>query len=239
MVAIITRAGGYLKALAGITTSAGAADAGKVPILGANGVLDSSLVPASGGSAAILSGVTGLWWPNALGVNDSLYGDQGSYSWQGWQQLLPFWWLGGDPIKAIGINITTAASTPGTILAGMMKPTGPSAGNQTATLISDLTSANGIPTGTTGFQTATLASPLTLAPGLYWLQFVLASGSSPTVASIRYISLLTWALSGAQAATSASYKGVLLQSPGATTLASTMSAHTTGQGYLPDFQLGT
>lgn len=49
MVAILTLAAGRLKTLAGITSSAGSADAGKVPILGTNGVLDASLVPASGG----------------------------------------------------------------------------------------------------------------------------------------------------------------------------------------------
>jgi hypothetical protein len=62
MVSILSLAAGRIKALSGVAASAGAADAGKVPILGAAGLLDNSMrfsspyfsanIPPSGAAAA-------------------------------------------------------------------------------------------------------------------------------------------------------------------------------------------
>ncbi len=78
MASLLQIVSGRLQALAGITSSAGAADAGKVPLLGAAGVLDASLLPTSGGS--------GWLYGNAIAgspfvINDTLWSGADNFTW--------------------------------------------------------------------------------------------------------------------------------------------------------------
>jgi len=77
MASILQLVAGRLQALAGVAASAGAADAGKVPILGSGGLLDNSMLPAAAPGAPYGYAVAG----SPFIINDTLWSGSVSNTW--------------------------------------------------------------------------------------------------------------------------------------------------------------
>ena len=97
----------------GVQTSAGAADAGKVPILGSNGVLDSSLVPASGVPTPGI--ISGNWYGLPAGQATVAPGPDAGYIDFALLDLLDL----ANVYSNIGVTCATAPSAATTLRLGL------------------------------------------------------------------------------------------------------------------------
>lgn len=150
MVAIITRAGGYLKALAGVTSSAGSVDAGSVPILGSAGALSSSMVPQLGRYR------TGNWYaPQCVGLGSVSVANS---------QLYFFPFIVFEPWTFQNIGVTPAANPSATtnLRLGVLYD----GGGRPGKLLFDAGTASITTSG--GGNTLSLSGLGQVQPGAYW-----------------------------------------------------------------------
>ena len=153
----------------GVQASAGAADAGKVPVLGPAGEVDWSALPddfqtPSGG----VTPSTPLGYTNALDTFNTSNGSENVGTLNGWENYWLFRWRGPRKITTCSMIVTTAGAA--TYSLGIM-----SIGSSQLTLMQTITTG-GFSDAATGAQTISGLS-FDLPQGDYVLQMVYASGS--------------------------------------------------------------
>ncbi len=105
---------GRLAQISPVQTSTGAASAGQIPALGAAGLLDPSMLPATGG--VVTAGiVTGHWYGMAPGTNVGSFGPDAGYI----DFVLLDLQEALNTYSAIAVNVTTAPTAATTLRLGI------------------------------------------------------------------------------------------------------------------------